>query len=124
MERSEVSAWLGEYVEAWRSNDRDRIAALFTDDVRYRYYPYQEAIVGAEAVADAWLDDPDEPGSWEATYEPVAVDGEVAVAIGSSVYHEPDGGVREAFDNCFVIHFGAGGRCREFVEYYVKRPGQ
>ena len=122
MERSQVEAWLAEYIEAWRSNERERIAALFTDDVRYRYYPHEEPIVGAEAVADAWLDDPDEPDSWTASYEAVAVEGDVAVATGESLYREPDGSAGGAYDNCFVIHFAADGRCREFVEYYVKRP--
>ena len=50
------------------------------------------------------------------------VDGDLAVAIGSSTYHEPDGGARErVYDNCFVIRFDAGGRCREFTEWFVKR---
>lgn len=122
MERAQVEAWLGDYIEAWRSNERERIAALFTDDARYRYYPQEEAIVGGEAIAQSWLDDPDEPGSWTASYEPVAVDGDTAVATGESVYTDPDGSLRGAYDNCFVIRFADDGRCREFVEYYVKRP--
>ena len=122
MERADVEVWLGDYIDAWRSNERQRIAALFTDDVRYRYYPHEEPIVGAEAVADAWLDDPDEPDSWTARYEPVAVDGEVAVATGESIYNNPDGSVRDAYHNCFVIRFAEDGRCCDFVEYYVKDP--
>jgi ketosteroid isomerase-like protein len=121
-DRGHVSRWLDEYIEAWRSNDRDRIAALFSDDVSYRYYPYKDPVVGAQAVADAWLADQDDPDGWTASYEPIAVDGNVAVATGESVYTDPDGTVREAFDNCFVIRFGDDGLCREFTEYYVKRP--
>lgn len=121
-DRAHVTRWLVEYVEAWRSNDRDQIAALFTDDVSYRYYPHTDPVVGPEAVADAWLEDPDDPAGWTASYEPVAVDGDTAVATGASIYTDPDGSVREAYDNCFVIRFAADGRCREFTEYYVKRP--
>lgn len=123
METVEVRAWLGEYIAAWRSNERERIATLFTEDVRYRYYPHEEPIVGAGAVADAWLDDPDEPDSWTASYEPVAIDGDLAVATGESIYAGPDGSVRETYHNCFVIRFAEDMRCREFVEYYVKDPG-
>jgi hypothetical protein len=27
------------------------------------------------------------------------------------------------FDNCFIIRFGVDGRCREFTEWYMQRPG-
>jgi hypothetical protein len=30
--------------------------------------------------------------------------------------------VTQEFENCFVLRFGADGRCREFTEYYAKRP--
>jgi hypothetical protein len=34
----------------------------------------------------------------------------------------PGGPLREVFDNCFVMRFDADGRCREFTEWYMKRP--
>jgi hypothetical protein len=30
--------------------------------------------------------------------------------------------VDELFYNCWVIRFDAEGRCREFTEWYIKRP--
>lgn len=50
----------------------------------------------------------DEPGTYDASYAPVAVDGDVPVT--------------EAYDNCFVLRFDDEGRCSEFTEYFVKRP--
>ena len=35
----------------------------------------------------------------------------------------PDGPIDEIYDNCFVMRFDADGRCREFTEWFVKRPG-
>jgi hypothetical protein len=35
---------------------------------------------------------------------------------------EPGGAVDKVYDNCFVIRFDDEGRCREFTEWYVKRP--
>ncbi len=121
-DRGAVANWLGEYVEAWRSNDRQRIVRLFTPDAAYRYYPYEEPIVGADAIASSWLDDPDEPSSWEATYVPVAVDGDTAVATGTSRYRPTKGRPARTYHNCFVIRFDADGRCREFTEWYVQEP--
>ena len=58
MEKADVSRWLDDYVQAWKSYDRDAIGALFSDDVSYRYHPYDEPIRGREAVVS--------PGSGEA----------------------------------------------------------
>jgi hypothetical protein len=131
MNRTEVDRWLDSYVAAWKRYDRDEIAALFSEDVAYRYHPYDEPIVGRDAVVGSWLgeDEPDaeaarDPeGTYDATYRAIAVDGDVAVATGHSTYRTaPDGPVEKVFDNCFVIRFDAAGRCREFTEWFMLRP--
>jgi ketosteroid isomerase-like protein len=130
VDKAAVDRWLEAYVEAWKSYDREQITALFADDVSYRYHPYDEPVEGREAVVASWLgeDDPtaastrDEPGTYDATYRAVAVDGQVAVATGNSVYLEPDGAVDRQFDNCFVMRFDEDGRCTEFTEWFMERP--
>ena len=118
MERAEVARWLERYVAAWQSYDRAEIEALFSEDARYRYHAYDAPIVGREAIAASWLEDPDEPGSFDASYECFAVDGERAVALGTSSY--PVAG--QVFENVFLLRFDADGRCCDFTEWYVKRP--
>jgi ketosteroid isomerase-like protein len=131
LERADVARWLSDYIEAWKSYDRDQIAALFSDDVKYRYHPYDEPVEGRRAVVESWLgegdhegaSERDEEGTYEASYEPVAVDGDVAVATGSSTYtKEPGGPIDEIYHNCFVMRFDGEGRCREFTEWFAKRP--
>ena len=127
MQRDDVDRWLTGYIEAWRTYESERIAALFSADAEYRYHPHDEPIRGRDAIVSSWLGDgdaaPDQPGTWEAGYRTFAVDGDVAVAIGSTTYTtEPGGPVDRVFDNCFVLRFDADGRCREFTEWYVKRP--
>jgi ketosteroid isomerase-like protein len=132
MNKEDVARWLSEYVVAWKSYDREAIAALFSEDVRYRYHPYDEPVQGREAVVESWLgegdheaaSERDEEGTYEGSYQPVAVDGEVAVATGTSTYvTEPGGPVDQLYHNCFVLRFDDDGRCREFTEWYMKRPG-
>ena len=132
MDRQAAQEWLDRYVSAWQSYDRDEIAALFSDDVTYRYHPADEPLVGRDAVVASWLgesDSPDastrdEPGTYEASYSPVAVDGEVVVATGTTTYRDEAGGpVTKTYDNCFVMRLGDDARCRDFTEYYVKRKG-
>ncbi len=61
--------------------------------------------------------------SYEAEYSPVAVDGDTVVATGTSQYRDvPGGPVVRAYENCFVMRFDGKGRCREFTEYYIRRP--
>ena len=123
MDRESVSRWLERYVDAWRSNDPEQIGALFTDDADYRYHPYDEPVRGRSAIVASWLEDPDDPRSWEAHYEPIAVDGDVAVATGRSFYKDESGAVERIYDNCYVMEFAGDGRCRSFTEWYMKRPG-
>lgn len=122
MDRQGISAWLADYVEAWRSNDRGRIEALFTADAEYRYHPYDEPVTGASAIADSWLTDPDEPDAWEASYAPAAVDGDTAVAVGTSRYRAGEGQPARMYHNVFLLRFGDDGRCRGFTEWYVEEP--
>ena len=131
MNRADAQAWLDRYVAAWLSYDVNDIAALFTEDVVYRYHPYDDPLVGREAVVASWLGESDSedastrdaPGTYAARYEPVAVDGDVVVATGTSTYREqPEGPIVRIYDNCFVMRFAGEGRCTEFTEYYLRRP--
>jgi ketosteroid isomerase-like protein len=112
-----LQAWLDAYIEAWRSNDRAQVGALFAEDATYAYHPYDEPLRGRDAIADSWLSEPDAPGSWEASYRPLMADGDRAIATGETRY--ADGNV---FSNLFVMRFDAEGRCTEFVEWYVHHP--
>jgi len=122
MDRDGFRDWLQRYVDAWRLNDPVAVGDLFSTDVRYAYDPFDEAIVGRPAVVASWLDDPDEPGSWQADYEVLAIDGDVFVAHGRTRYLTDDRReVDREFANIFVCRFDAEGRCCEFTEYYMRR---
>jgi ketosteroid isomerase-like protein len=121
--REDVDRWLADYVEAWLTYDRDKIEALFAEEIVYRYHPWDEPISGRDALVESWLGERDEPGTYEASYSTVAVDGDVATATGTSTYFtEPGGPVDRIYDNCYVMRFDSEGRCNEFTEFFMKRP--
>lgn len=131
MDRDIAQDWLNRYVDAWMSYDPDDIAGLFSEDVAYRYHPYDEPIVGRATVVASWLGESapgdastrDAPGTYQAEYSPVAVDGDTVVATGSSRYSDlPGGSVVRTYENCFILRFDGEGRCCEFTEYYLRRP--
>ncbi|HLO35452.1 MAG TPA: nuclear transport factor 2 family protein, partial [Candidatus Deferrimicrobium sp.] len=101
----------------WRSGDPADIGELFSADAAYWYGPYREPVTGRDAIVADWTTDPDAPGSWEAEYRPLAVDGDVAVAIGESRYANG-----RTYSNIFVCRFDDEGRCREFREWFMARP--
>ena len=122
MTHDEVQNWLDRYVDAWRANQADPILSLFTDDATYRYRPYhgpELTVVGSKAIADSWLEEPDDPDSWEAHYEPYAVDGDRAVAVGESRYPARGDRSERVYSNAYLLRFAPDGRCAEFTEFYM-----
>ncbi len=128
MTHDQVQGWLDRYVAAWLSYDPATIGDLFSADVEYRFHPWHEGdrvLRGRAAVVTAWLDPElhDDPATIEASYRPYVVDGDRAVAIGSSRYLAgPGGPVRDTYHNCFLLRFDADGRCAGFTEFWVRRP--
>jgi ketosteroid isomerase-like protein len=124
IDRKDVRSWLEAYIEAWRSYDPEAIGALFAEDGLYRYHPWDEPLRGRDAIVASWLMDADASGSWEAQYEPLAVDGDFAIATGHSRYLDSGGSLEKEYANCFLIRFDADGRCSSFTEWFMKKPSR
>ena len=122
LDREHVQAWLDRYVAAWRANEAEPIRALFTDDVRYRYQPYGDdsLVESLDALVRNWLENPDPPDSWDARYEPYAVEGDVAVATGWSRYLATESAPERTYRNVFLMRFAHDGRCAEFTDVYMR----
>ena len=122
MNRTDVQTWLDRYVEAWRANEAGPIEALFTDDAVYSYRPWdsdEHTMRGRDAVVASWLEEPDAPEAWDAHYEPFAVDGDRAVAVGWSRYAPTGDDPERTYHNAYLLRFAPDGRCAEFHEFYM-----
>ena len=132
MTHDDVHAWLHRYIRAWQSYDREQIAALFSEDAEYRYHPWDEPLRGREAIVEDWLSpggDParrDKPGTVDAAYHPFAVEGDTAVAIGTSTYYMDASQtvVDKRYHNAYLIEFDTAGNCRSFTEFFMKEPAK
>jgi SnoaL-like domain len=123
MDEAGFQRWLDAYVNAWRTYEVDAIGELFSQDVEYRYHPWDEPVRGRAALVENWLEDRDEPDAWSAEYRPWLVAGDDAVAVGVSRYLAADREtVEREYHNVFLCRFDADGRCREFTELFLKRP--
>ena len=127
MTHDEVQRWLDRYIAAWRSYDPNEVGELFSDDAEYRYHPWDEPIRGRAEIVRAWVSpegnesDRDEPGSWDARYEPYAVDGNRAVAVGWSRYVAQGDTPEKLYHNCYLLEFDAGGKCTSFTEFFIEQ---
>lgn len=125
MDHHGFQRWLDAYVDAWRTYEEGAIGALFSEDAPYRYHPWDEGddvLDGREAIVASWASDRDEPGSWTAEYQPWAIDGDRAVAVGVSRYFAADRTtIEREYHNVFLCRFDAEGRCREFTELFLRR---
>src|SRR4051794_16524345 len=113
--------WLDRYVAAWKSYDPQQIGGLFSDGVEYRYGPADDPVVGRDAIVNDWLSSKDDAGSYDAAYEPLAIDGDTHVARGWSRYFEADGStLKDEYFNVYLCRFDADGRCASFTEYWMQ----
>lgn len=121
MDRQQFQSWLDGYVEAWKTYDPDKIGALFAADIQYSYGPSIDPLVGRAAVVASWLDNKDAPGTYDAEYKVLAVDGDTFVANGHSDYFDGAGGpLRDQYFNMYVCHFNDKGECTKFSEQWMQ----
>ena len=122
-----VQAWPDTYWHAWRTYDRDLVASLWTDDAQYRWHPADEPTVGRDAIVGAWMqpDSRDDAGTYEGAYQVYSVDGNRAVAVGTSHYwtDASHATLRTMYYNNWLLEFGPDGRCSSFTEYWIRPRG-
>lgn len=122
MDSGGFQSWLDRYVDAWKTYDESAISELFSEDAKYRYHPWDDPVVGREAIVASWLEERDDAGSWTAEYEPWIVAEDGAVAVGVSRYLGADRStVEREYHNVFLCRFDDAGRCREFTELFMRR---
>lgn len=117
MKKADVEKWLKGYVKAWKNNNAKDIAKLFTEDAYYSTGPFDEPWIGHEAIIDGWVGLGDQPSDWSFDYEVIAVDGNLGVMHGTTVYKSAG-----EFSNIWLMRFAKDGRCKDFREWFVRKP--
>jgi ketosteroid isomerase-like protein len=118
MQGHETAAdWVRRYEQAWATNEPDAVRALFTPDGEYRFHPWDEPIVGHDAIVESWLEAQDSADDHTFTWSVVAVEGSTAVVQGRTTYTDGD-----VYDNLWVVRFAEDGRATSFTEWYMEPP--
>lgn len=119
MTRDDVRDWVERYRRAWASNDPADIGDLFTEDATYSTGPWDLPWTGRDAIVAGWLEERDDPGTWSFQYDVVAVDGDLGVVEGETVYGPP---LEEMYRNLWLIRFDGAGRATSFAEWWIQKP--
>jgi SnoaL-like domain len=117
--RDDVQRWIDGYIGAWSTNEPDAIAALFTEDAEYHDRPFGPATHGRDEIVAHWLAGRDEPGTWQASIHPFAVDTAENIGLATGTVQYDTG---RSFSNLWVIHLGPDGRAFSFSEWWIEQP--
>lgn len=113
-----LATWMANYVKAWNSNDPDDIAALFTEDAEYYTEPYAAPWQGRETIVREWLENRDEPGETDFSWQPIVVTTELSIIQGRTRYRTP----LRTYSNLWIIRLDKRGQCTEFTEWWMEHP--
>jgi ketosteroid isomerase-like protein len=121
-DRVKVSSWVAAYEAAWRAPGTAGLAEIFTEDAVYLHTPYEEPVVGMDAIRRMWDEDrygPDEVFTLATSI--LAVDGDTAVVRAKVRYGDPIG---QEYLDLWVLRLNDDDRCRWFEEwpYWPGRP--
>jgi hypothetical protein len=116
--QEQVRQWVDGYRRAWESNDPEDIGRLFSEHALYYTEPYTSPWRGRCEIVERWLEKKDEPGDTEFSWEPLAIDGDLAIVRGETVYSDPP----YRFSNLWVIRFDPSGQATEFTEWWMEHP--
>ena len=113
--------WVQGYLKAWKTNTKEDIAALFTEDATYLTQAFREPWAGRETIVKEWIGRADwanEPqDQWTFDYHWLAIEGDTGILEGLTTYS----GRGEIFTNIWAIRLNDYGRCREFREYWIRK---
>ena len=107
--------WVRRYVKAWNSNAREDIESLFAVTGLYYTEPYAQPWRGRKQIVEGWLEQKDEPGDTEFSFEVVAVEGELGVVRGTTDYKSSG----KSYSNLWLIRLDGEAQAVEFVEYWM-----
>jgi ketosteroid isomerase-like protein len=122
MTRTDFEAWLERYRAAWKTDDPQQIADLFTEDAVYAPRPFGEPWKGRDEIVAKWIELGDSGTPWQFESEVLAVEGETGVVRGLTTYPAHENEPEKVYSNIWVIRLAADGRATSFSEWWVEQP--
>jgi hypothetical protein len=107
----EITAWVEQYLRAWKSNTTADIEALFTETAEYHERPYETDLIGRDNIVAGWQSRWEwQQGGWSFEWTIRSMAERTAVIDGVGHYKELGN-----FDNEWTITLDGTGRCSSFA---------
>ena len=114
--------WTDGWSRAWRTEDADGVAALYTEDAVYRSHPFREprrGSAGARAYAVQAFEEEELVEAWFG--EPIAAGDRACVEWWAIVV---ENGEQVSLAGASMLRFGEDGRVVEQADYWATAPGE
>jgi ketosteroid isomerase-like protein len=114
--------WLDAYGAAWQDGDAEAAMALFAMDAEYYENPFDDPMVGKDAIHRYWSD-----GAGESqrdvrfVHEAIAVVESTGLAHWQAAFVRIPSGNHVELDGFLMAEFDASGRCAVFREWWHRR---
>lgn len=110
--------WLTVYGKASEENDPQASTDLFAQDARYYESPFDEPMIGREAIFAYWHKGAQTLMDKISCHEILAVRDNIGIARWQSRFTVIESGKRLALDCLFVVEFDDDGLCQIFREWW------
>jgi hypothetical protein len=120
--REGFADWLERYGQAWRTGDPAAAGDLFSPDARYEENPFDEPMIGREAIIRYW-----DEGAGKAqkdvafAFEILSVQDDSGVAHWRASFVRVPSGASVDLDGLLVARFSPEGVCYRFREWWHRR---
>jgi hypothetical protein len=112
-----ITTWVNRYLRAWKTDDRDDIAALFSEDAECHERPFDTEWIGRDEIVEGWRSRWDwQQGGWDFDWSITNVQGSTVVITGVGRYVELG-----VFDNVWTVTFDDLGRSTRFEMLNTER---
>jgi hypothetical protein len=100
-----LTQWLNRYEEAWETKDPALAAELFTANASYQETPFDEPLVGREAISEYWAEVTADQEDIDFTAEIISISGMTAVARWSAQFRSISADAALELNGIFVLEF-------------------
>ena len=113
--------WMDRYGKASENQDANAVAELFTPNAKYYETPFDDPMVGREAIYQYWSEASQDLKDVRFSYEILAVKGNLGIALWQGNFVNLKSGNQVALDGVFLVEFEEPGQCCIFREWWHSR---
>ena len=116
-----LKSWLEAYGRAWETQDPELAASLFRADATYHEVPFDEPMLGRDAIRAYWQEGADAQEQITFGSEVIVAHADAGVARWWASFVRRASGNRVQLDGVFILRFDADGRCSSLREWWHRR---